>query len=48
MLIEIDGQFYNSTDNFYSPDWWDEWQTQNFKKSRIIPKKAQASGTRRD
>jgi hypothetical protein len=32
MLIEIDGQFYNSTDNFYSPDWWNEWQAENFKK----------------
>jgi hypothetical protein len=32
MLIEIDGQFYSSTDDFYSPEWWDEWQKENFKK----------------
>ena len=32
MLIEIDGHFYNSTDDFYSPEWWDEWQKENFKK----------------
>jgi hypothetical protein len=32
MVIEIDGQIYNTTDIFYCPDWWDEWQEKNFKK----------------
>jgi hypothetical protein len=32
MIIELDRRFYNSTDNFYSPDWWDKWQEGNFKR----------------
>jgi hypothetical protein len=35
MLIEIDGQIYNSTEIFYRPAWWDQWQEQNFKNKLI-------------
>jgi hypothetical protein len=32
MIIERDGQMYNTTDIFYCPDWWDKWQEENFKR----------------
>jgi hypothetical protein len=35
MIIEIDGNIYNTTDIFYCPDWWDKWQVENFKKKLI-------------
>jgi hypothetical protein len=36
VIIEIDGQIYNTTDIFYCPDWWDKWQEENFKKKVIL------------
>jgi len=32
MNIEIDGRTYYATQNYYNPDWWDEWLKKNLKK----------------
>jgi hypothetical protein len=35
MIIEIDGQVYNSTETLCCPDWWDKWQEENFNRKVI-------------
>jgi hypothetical protein len=32
MKLEIDGTTYHTTQNYYSPDWWDNWSRKNLKK----------------
>ena len=32
MTTEMTGQMYYSIGDFYTPDWWDEWQGKNLRK----------------
>ena len=32
MKVEINGTTYHTTQNYYSPEWWDGWSRKNLKK----------------
>ena len=36
MKVEINGTTYHTTQNYYSPEWWDKWSKKNLRKKRWI------------
>jgi len=36
MKIEINGTTYHTTQNYYSPNWWDKWSKKKFKEETLV------------